>query len=76
MDATVSLATPIEEHETRRLSLPVLCLLALAVGVVTGLGAVAFRALIGLVHNVLFLGRLSFSYDASLSPRPARGAPS
>jgi chloride channel protein, CIC family len=71
MDATVSLATPIEEHETRRLSLPVLCLLALAVGVVTGLGAVAFRDLIGVVHNVLFLGRFSFFYDASQFTPPS-----
>jgi len=43
-----------------------LCLLAIAVGVVTGLGAAVFRALIGLVHNVLFLGQFSFAYDSSL----------
>jgi Chloride channel protein EriC len=34
-------------------------------GLVTGLGAVLFRALIGFVHNLLFLGNASFSYDAS-----------
>jgi chloride channel protein, CIC family len=43
-----------------------LCLLALTVGIVTGLGAVVFRGLIGLVHNVMFLGRLSFEYDSSV----------
>ncbi|HUA77541.1 MAG TPA: chloride channel protein [Acetobacteraceae bacterium] len=43
-----------------------LSLLALVVGVVAGLGAVVFRGLIGLVHNLLFLGRFSFLYDARL----------
>ncbi|HET7879778.1 MAG TPA: chloride channel protein [Acetobacteraceae bacterium] len=71
MDATVSLANPIEESESRRLGLPVLCLLALAVGVITGIGAVAFRDLIGLVHNVLFLGDFSFFYDASRFTPPS-----
>jgi CIC family chloride channel protein len=40
--------------------------LALIVGIVTGLGAVLFRALIGLIHNVLFLGEFSTHYDANL----------
>lgn len=40
-------------------------MLAFIVGIVTGLGAVVFRALIGLVHNAFFLGRFSFAYDAS-----------
>ncbi len=53
------------EH-TRPLPLLYLCLLALTVGIVTGLGAVVFRGLIGLVHNVMFLGRLSFEYDSSV----------
>ncbi len=54
------------EREPRPLSLWALCGLALVMGVVTGFGAVFFRALIGLVHNVLFLGTFSFGYDASL----------
>ena len=36
-----------------------LCLLALVVGIVGGLGAVVFRGLIAFVHNLLFLGTLS-----------------
>jgi CIC family chloride channel protein len=40
-------------------------LLAVLVGVIAGLGAVLFRGLIGLVHNVLFLGKLSWVYDAN-----------
>lgn len=35
------------------------------VGVVAGLGAVGFRALIALFHNGLFLGQASFSYNAN-----------
>ena len=40
-------------------------LLAILVGIVAGLGAVLFRGLIGLVHNILFLGRFSWIYDAN-----------
>ena len=34
-------------------------------GIVAGLGAVLFRDLIGLVHNLFFLGSLSVAYDAN-----------
>jgi CIC family chloride channel protein len=43
-----------------------LCLLALLVGIVGGLGAVVFRGLIAFVHNLLFFGKLSVIYDSSL----------
>src|SRR5208283_5215792 len=39
---------------------------ALAVGVIAGFGAVVFRAMIGAIHNLLFLGRVSLDYDANL----------
>ena len=52
--------------DLRRISLVYLSILALIVGIITGLGAVAFRDLIGLIHNLLFLGRFSFHYDANL----------
>jgi CIC family chloride channel protein len=55
----------------RRMSLMELSLLALLVGVVTGLGAVGFRDLIGLVHNLAFKGRLSFAYDANVFTGPS-----
>ena len=58
--------------EERRVSLLVLCGLALVVGVMTGLGAVAFRALIGFVHNLSYNGRLSFVYNANVSEGPSR----
>ena len=35
------------------------------VGIVAGLGAVAFRALIGIFHNLFFLGKFSAAYDAN-----------
>jgi CIC family chloride channel protein len=55
----------VDEDSVVPVALYWLCFLALLVGIVTGLGAVVFRDLIGLVHNALFLGRLSFAYDAS-----------
>ena len=36
------------------------------VGIVAGFGAVAFRDLIGLVHNLLFLGQFAIRYDANI----------
>ena len=54
------------EQLARRLRLLPLSLLALVVGVITGIGAVVFRGLIGLVHNVFFLGQFSFAYDSSV----------
>jgi CIC family chloride channel protein len=66
--ATKAPTTPVASPEAaaRRLGLLPLSLLALLVGVVTGLGAVVFRGLIGLVHNVSFLGQFSFAYDSSI----------
>lgn len=41
-----------------------LCLLAVLTGVVAGVGAVLFRHLIGLIHNLSFFGQLSYVYNA------------
>jgi chloride channel protein, CIC family len=58
-----------------RIGLVRLSLLALVVGVVAGFGAVVFRALIGLIHNIGFLGVFSLNYDASVfTPAPPWGA--
>jgi CIC family chloride channel protein len=61
-------AAPAVEHEDHlpRIGLLPLSVLALLVGLITGIGAVVFRDLIGLVHNVLFLGKFAFAYNASL----------
>lgn len=42
-----------------------LCLLAVLVGLVTGLGAVLFRALVAVIHNLFFLGTFNLTYDAN-----------
>ena len=54
-----------ESHE-RSVNLLIFSLIAVFVGIVTGFGAVLFRALISLVHNAMFFGTLSMSYDASI----------
>jgi CIC family chloride channel protein len=54
-----------------RLGLLRLSLLAIVVGVITGFGAVVFRALIGLIHNAAFLGVLAINYDASVFTPPS-----
>jgi CIC family chloride channel protein len=48
-----------------------LSLLAIVVGLVTGLGAVVFRDLIGLIHNLTFLGVFSFDYEANVFTPPS-----
>ncbi len=54
-----------ESAEILPLGLPRLCLLALVVGIVTGLGSVVFRDLIGLIHNIFFTGTFALRYDAN-----------
>jgi chloride channel protein, CIC family len=54
------------DREERRVSLLTLCLLALGVGVMTGIGAVALRSLIGLIHNLMFNGVPRIAYDANI----------
>jgi CIC family chloride channel protein len=44
--------------------------LAVLLGIMAGFGAFAFRLLIALIHNLLFLGRLSIHYDASRHTPP------
>jgi CIC family chloride channel protein len=61
--------------EPRPLGLLRLCALSIVVGSITGLGAVVFRDLIGLVHNVLFSGLFRVAYDSSqFTPPPPWGA--
>jgi chloride channel protein, CIC family len=40
--------------------------LGIAVGIIAGFGAVIFRAMISFVHNLMFLGEISFYYDANV----------
>lgn len=62
------------EPASRTLGPPTLWTLSILVGIVAGLGAVAFRVLIGFFHDLLFLGRLSVAYDANThTPRSPWG---
>ena len=65
-------SAPAGHQSERRVGLLVLCLLALIVGVMTGIGAAALRALIGLIHNGFYNGMLSFWYDANILEGPSR----
>jgi chloride channel protein, CIC family len=55
----------------RPLGLLAFNLLAILIGLVAGLGAVVFRGLISLFHNLLFLGHFSFIYDANVHTPPS-----
>ncbi len=55
----------------RSIGLFTLSLLAVLMGIVTGLGAVGFRTLIAVIHNLMFLGELSFYYDANVFTPPS-----
>ncbi len=58
-----------------RMGLLRLSFLAIIVGIITGFGAVLFRALIGLIHNIAFLGAFKIDYDASVfTPHSPWGA--
>src|ERR1700678_733191 len=54
-----------QKDDGPRLTLFYLTMLALALGVVTGIGAFLFRDLIGLLHNIFFTGHFMVLYDAN-----------
>jgi CIC family chloride channel protein len=64
-----------ENEESRQLPLAHLSLMALGLGIVTGIGAVVFRNLIGLIHNLLFTGHALIRYDANVFTAPAPWGP-
>ncbi len=54
------------QRRQRRIGIVRLSVLAMVIGIVTGIGAVVFRDLIGFIHNLLFLGQASIVYDANV----------
>jgi CIC family chloride channel protein len=52
-----------------------LAVMAVAVGIAAGVGAVVFRALIAFVHNLAFLGEISLTYDANVHTPPGPYGP-
>ena len=59
----------------RRASVITLSFIAIGIGVVTGLGAIALRYLISIIHNFFFLGEFSTFYDANIATPPAPFGP-
>ena len=62
----------IVEDESRTLGLFILTMLGLFLGIVTGIGAVLFRDLINLLHNLFFAGHFAVAYDANVFTEPSR----
>ncbi|HEY2035346.1 MAG TPA: chloride channel protein [Rhizomicrobium sp.] len=59
----------------RAVNLFVFSLIAVFVGIVTGFGAIFFRGLIAVVHNLFFFGTFSTFYDASIYTPPSPWGP-
>ncbi|GHG95712.1 chloride channel protein [Pseudodonghicola xiamenensis] len=57
--------------DSRNVSIIALSMIAIGIGIVTGLGAIALRYLISVIHNFFFLGIFSFDYDANVPTSPA-----
>jgi chloride channel protein, CIC family len=64
-----------ETEEIPQIGQVSMAILALVVGIVTGFGAVLFRDLIGLIHNVVFLGKFAVRYDANVFTPPSPWGP-
>lgn len=63
------------DDDQRRVSVIALSLIAVIIGVVTGIGAILLRYLISVIHNFFFLGIFSFSYDANIPTPPSPYGP-
>ena len=56
---------PPDAREERVFSVPMLCLVAFFIGIVAAIGAVFFRYLISVVHNLFYYGKFSTVYLAT-----------
>ncbi|MEZ5715088.1 MAG: chloride channel protein [Paracoccaceae bacterium] len=63
------------DDDNRRFSLIALSMIAIGIGIVTGLGAILLRYLISVIHNFFFLGTFSFDYDANIPTPPSPYGP-
>lgn len=57
--------------QIKSLSFVILALLSIVIGAAAGFGAVSFRAMVAFVHNLMFTGKLSLTYDASIHTPPS-----
>ncbi len=58
-------------REPRPLSLLLMMFLGLVIGIIGGYGAILFRLLVSLSHNLFFNGTFSFLYDADVHTAPS-----
>ena len=73
----MSAATPEGTKGSRKVALSPLrfWLLAVVIGLVGGLGAFLFRGMIAFVHNLFFLGKISFWYESNIHTPPSPWGP-
>ena len=64
-----------DDLNAREVRIATLSAYAFVVGVIAALGAVVFRILISMVHNVFFEGRFGFWYDANQYEPPSPWGP-
>ncbi|PTW58783.1 CIC family chloride channel protein [Breoghania corrubedonensis] len=62
---------PLASPEARLYSIPSLCVFAFLIGLVAATGAVIFRYLISIVHNIFYYGTFSLYYDANQFEAPS-----
>lgn len=70
-DGADVLAAPDAPIEDRVFSTPVMCLIAVLIGLVAAAGAAIFHHLINVVHNLFFYGVLSTHYNANEFEAPS-----
>ncbi len=77
MEASVPLSRPEEAkaHKNAALSPLRFWLLAMLIGLVGGCGAWVFRGMIAFLHNLFFLGKISFFYEANVHTPPGPWGP-
>lgn len=68
-------ADPLASPEARVYSIPSLCVFAFLIGLVAAMGAVIFRYLISVVHNLFYYGTFSLYYDANQFEAPSTFGP-
>ncbi|MGH8101347.1 MAG: chloride channel protein, partial [Chthoniobacterales bacterium] len=73
METPVTLSRPKEGKPPKKVALSPLrfWLLAMLIGLVGGCGAWAFRGMIAFLHNLFFLGKISFFYEANVHTPPS-----
>jgi CIC family chloride channel protein len=77
METPVPLSRPKEGKPPKKAALSPLrfWLLAMLIGLVGGCGAWVFRGMIAFLHNLFFLGKISFFYEANVHTPPGPWGP-